>query len=228
MPMPEAKSPTRVAIVEDDPATQARLAASIRRERDLTLTAQYLTGTAALDDLARQVPDVLLVDLGLPDIPGLELIRGVARDHPDCEILVFSALGDEASVLAAIEAGARGYLLKGTLARDIALEIRDLRNGGSPLSPSIARHILRRMHGRAGAAARLGEGPRPSDEDDALTPRERDVLNAIARGYSYAEAGELFGVSAATVHTHLKNIYRKLAVHSKTEAVFEAQRRGLV
>jgi DNA-binding NarL/FixJ family response regulator len=216
---------TRVALVEDDAETRQRLAASIRGQDWLELVAAYATGTEALSALAAANPDVLLVDLGLPDISGLDVIRSAVTRLPACDILVISMFGDEANVLAALEAGARGYLLKGTLVRDISIDIRDLRDGGSPLSPSIARQVLKRLQSRQPERA---EPERASDEDAGLSPREIEILNTIARGFSYAETATMLGITVGTVHTHLKHIYGKLAVHSKTEAVFEAGRLGLL
>jgi len=222
--MPDAPV-TSVALVEDDRTTRERLAASVRAQDSLQLVAEYPNGSEALAGLALHAPDVLLVDLGLPDMSGLELIRFAAERHPDCDILVISIFGDETNVLAALEAGARGYLLKGSLQHDIAFDIRDLRNGGSPLSPVIARQMLKRLrlrkHGPAGSRLE-------ADEETALTPREAEILNAISRGFSYAETAQMLGLSVGTVHSFLKRVYRKLAVHSKTEAVFEASRLGLI
>jgi DNA-binding NarL/FixJ family response regulator len=216
----ETAAITRVALVEDDREARARLAESIRQQRSLQLVAQYNTGGEALAGLETAAPDVLLVDLGLPDISGLDVVRFVSARYPDCDILVISIFGDEANVLSALEAGARGYLLKGALQHDIAFDIQDLRNGGSPLSPVIARQVLKRLRPEA--------SERKTDEETVLTARETEILNAISRGFSYAETAQLLGVSVGTVHTFLKRIYRKLAVHSKTEAVFEANRLGLI
>jgi DNA-binding NarL/FixJ family response regulator len=213
---------TRVAMVEDDRDTRARLAASIRAQGSLRLVAEYATGAEALSGLDSSAPDVLLVDLGLPDISGLEVVRFAAGRHPDCDILIISIFGDEANVLAALEAGARGYLLKGSLQRDIAFDIQDIRNGGSPLSPVIARQVLKRL--QAPSPTKKAE----AEDETTLTAREGEILNAISRGFSYAETAEMLGISVGTVHTFLKRIYRKLAVHSKTEAVFEASRLGLI
>jgi DNA-binding NarL/FixJ family response regulator len=215
---------TRVAVVEDDREARARITASIREQSSLELVAEYDTGAAALTGLASAAPDVLLVDLGLPDVPGLDVVRFVATRHPDCDILIISIFGDEANVLAALEAGARGYLLKGSLQRDIALDIQDIRSGGSPLSPVIARQVLKRLQVPAGDAAAKTE----AGDDTTLTAREGEILTAISRGFSYAETAAMLGISVGTVHTFLKRIYRKLAVHSKTEAVFEANRLGLI
>ena len=211
------RGPIRVAVVEDETDTRERIAQSVRADAELELAGEYAAGGEALTGLARNPPDVLLVDLGLPDIPGLDLIRIVARQYPAVEMLVFTAFGDEAHVLACLEAGARGYLLKGNLSHDIGLDIRDLKSGGSPLSPLIARHLLKRIEDR-----------RPRQGEDPLSPREHEILNAISRGYSYAETAKLLGIGVTTVHTHLKHVYRKLAVSSKTEAIFEANKLGLL
>jgi DNA-binding NarL/FixJ family response regulator len=210
--------PVTVALVEDDDEARKRLVASINSDGSLKLVGEYASGAGALAGLAASAPDVFLVDLGLPDMPGLEIVKRVAEKHPACDILVVTVFGDEESVIGAFEAGARGYLLKGALEHDIAEDIRHLRNGGSPLSPVIARQVLKRL-----VPTRT-----PRTEDTLLTPRESEILNAIARGFSYAETASLLHLSVQTVHTHLKNIYKKLAVHSKTEAVFEADRRRLL
>jgi len=207
--------PVTIALVEDDDEARKRLVASIRSDPSLRLVGEYRTGGEALAGLSGGAPDVFLVDLGLPDMHGLEVVRRIAARYPACDILVVTIFGDEESVIGALEAGARGYLLKGALEHDIAEDIRHLRNGGSPLSPVIARQVLKRLVPDTASVAQL-------------TRREAEILNAIARGFTYAETANLLHLSVQTVHTHLKNIYRKLAVHSKTEAVFEADRRRLL
>jgi len=209
--------PVTVALVEDDDEARKRLVASISSDPSLKLVGEFATGTEALAGLAAGAPDVFLIDLGLPDMPGMQVVKRVADRFPACDILVVTVFGDEESIIGALEAGARGYLLKGALEHDIAEDIRHLRNGGSPLSPVIARQVLKRLVPAKAAAM-----------DALLTPRETEILNAIARGFSYAETAGLLHLSVQTVHSHLKNIYRKLAVHSKTEAVFEADRRRLL
>lgn len=214
-----------VAVVEDDEETRAQLAASISARPELRLVGQFATGREAIAGLAQAAPDVLLVDLGLPDISGLDVIRHAAAHQPGCDVLVLSVFGDEQHVIAALEAGAGGFLLKGARNRDITIDIRELRNGGSPLSPIIARQVLKRLHAAAQSAS--AKPVEPISGEEALTARETEILRTIARGFSYAETGDLLGVSTQTVHTHLKRVYRKLAVHSKTEAVFEAEQRKL-
>ena len=223
--MADAATVTSVALVEDDWATRERLAASVHAQDSLRLVGEYQTGAEAMAGLASRAPDVLLVDLGLPDMSGLELIRFASARYPQCDILVISIFGDEANVLAALESGARGYLLKGSLQHDIAFDIREIRNGGSPLSPVIARQMLKRLRFQQRDASAPTAG---ADEETMLTAREGEILNAISRGFSYAETAQMLGVSVGTVHSFLKRIYRKLAVHSKTEAVFEASRLGLI
>jgi len=211
-------APVTIALVEDDDEARGRLVASIRSDPSLRLVGEYRRGGEALAGLDAGAPDVFLVDLGLPDMPGLDVVRHIATRHPGCEILVVTIFGDEESIIGALEAGAHGYVLKGALEHDIAEDIRHLRNGGSPLSPVIARQVLKRLV--PAKPALFGRA--------ILTQRENEILNAIARGFTYAETGELLHLSVQTVHTHLKNIYKKLAVHSKTEAVFEAERRRLL
>src|SRR5215831_13415752 len=178
----ETAAMTRVALVEDDREARERLVESIRQQGSLQLAAVYTTGAEALAGLEADAPDVLLVDLGLPDFSGLNVVRFASGRYPECDILVISIFGDEANVLAALEAGARGYLLKGSLQHDIAFDIQDLRNGGSPLSPVIARQVLKRL--RPAAAERKAA---EAEEETRLTPRESEILNAISRGFSYAE-----------------------------------------
>jgi len=187
--------PVTVALVEDDDEARKRLVASIQADSSLRLIGEYRNGAEALVGLAKAAPDVFLVDLGLPDMHGLELVRHMSARHPACDILVITIFGDEESVIGALEAGARGYVLKGALEHDIAGDIRHLRSGGSPLSPVIARQVLKRLVPER--AAPVSEG--------LLTPRESEILSAISRGFSYAETGGLLHISVQTVHSHLKN-----------------------
>jgi len=215
-----------VVVVEDDDETRESIERSIGHRPGLRLAGSYARGRDALAALLQSAPDVLLVDLGLPDMSGLEIIRFAARHCPRCDVLVLTTFGDEEHVIAALEAGARGYLLKEALVRDIAVEIDELREGGSPLSPVIARQLLKRLNPKA-PATDAGTG-RPQGDDGSLTPREVEILRTISRGFSYAETADLLGISVLTVHTHLKNVYRKLSVHSMTEAVYEAGQRKLL
>lgn len=215
----------RVAVVEDDEHSRERLCAALDAATDMQLVAQFTHGTKALAWLDRNEPDVLLADLGLPDIPGLAVIGYCARRHPRTDIMVISMYEDEQHVVQSLEAGASGYLLKDTGAEQIAERVRELRSGGTPMSPVIARLVLKRF--RRGHASTHSQ----SEIDSSWvlpTPRELLVLTRIAQGFSYAEIGCIEGISRHTVHAHIKNVYSKLAVHSRSEAVYEASRLGLL
>jgi DNA-binding NarL/FixJ family response regulator len=216
----------RVMIVEDDLATLERFAEAIARDPRTRLVEKASTGRAAIERMAAARPDVLLVDLGLPDIYGTEVIAHVVRKHPACDIMVISVFGDERNVLASIEAGATGYVLKDCSDSELVAKVLELRvGGGAPMSPGIARMVLNRMqrHGRSGSRESAGAG-----HDSILTEREIDVLGLLARGYLYAEIGKRLGISLNTVTSHIKNSYRKLAVHSGPAAVTRAAELGLL
>lgn len=228
-------SPFRVLIVEDDEPMREFFAASIARNPRLQLLAgvgSVAQACAWLDDPAHGV-DVLLTDLGLPDGSGLDVIRHARRRHPACEALVISMFGDEDNVLASIEAGALGYIHKDATPDDIAQTVLEMKAGASPISPMIARRVLAKYRSSLLDRGATPVTPEPV-ADPSLAPRgllsarEQQVLELIARGFSYAEISRLTGVSVHTVQTHIKNLYGKLAVHSKSEAVFEATRMGLL
>jgi DNA-binding NarL/FixJ family response regulator len=208
-----------VLLVEDDEYTRDRLARAVAEHPALELLAAVGSCAEARRELDRRQPAVLLTDLGLPDGDGVDLIREVRRRGFKTETMVVTIFGDEQHVVAAIEAGAMGYLLKDGSPDYIGQSILDMLAGGSPISPPIARYLLRRF--RTIEAAPAADVPR-------LSEREREVLGLIVKGFSYAEAARLTGVSPHTVTAHVRNIYRKLEVHSRGEAVYEALQLGLV
>lgn len=212
-----------VLLVEDDPATRARLARAVERDDGLRLVGRAGSCAEARAWLATSVPDVLLVDLGLPDGSGVDLIRELKARAAATEAMVITVFGDEKHVVAALEAGATGYVLKDGADADIATAIRDLVHGGSPISPAIARHLLRRFRAPLAAAPAAG-----ADAVPELTDREHQVLDLLVKGFTFAEIGELLGISAHTVTTHVKHIYGKLEVRSRAEAVYEALQLGIV
>lgn len=207
-----------------------RLCQAVLGDDRLLLAARLSSLREAQAWLQAQDCDVLLTDLGLPDGTGIDLIRNCAVWHPGADIMVISLFGDDQNVLAAIEAGADGYVLKGDEQPDIVQAILTLRAGGSPMSPLIARRLLRhvKLGATAPAAATAPADAVPARAAAVLTQREQDVLNLIARGYTYQECAQLLGVGMCTVQTHIKSMYRKLAVNSRTEAVFEARLLGLL
>lgn len=229
-----------VLIVEDDPLMREFFAASVVRNAQLSLLAgvgSVAEAMACLDHPSQRV-DVLLTDLGLPDGNGLDVIRHARLRHPECEALVISMFGDEDNVMASIEAGALGYIHKDTTPEDVAQTILDMKAGASPISPMIARRVLAKYRALQVPAAPVASVPdsgwgdlhpvAPMEEKVQLSNREQEVLELIARGFSYAEIARLKAVSVHTVQTHIKNLYSKLAVHSKSEAVYEATRMGLL
>jgi len=223
----------QVLIVEDDPQTREFFAASVARSAELALAASMGSVAQACDWLGRagNAVDVLLVDLGLPDGSGLEVIRFARQRHPQCEPLVISMFGDEDHVLASIEAGALGYIHKDSTPENVADAVVQMKLGASPISPMIARRVLAKYltlrATPAAAAAAPSTFPIPP-VSMPLSAKELQVLELIARGYSYAETARLQNVSVHTVRSHIKSLYGKLAVHSKNEAVFEAARLGLL
>jgi DNA-binding NarL/FixJ family response regulator len=229
-----AEQQSTVALVEDDASTRARFEFMIEQEPSLTLIGSFANGNDAVHWLEANEPDVLLTDLGLPDRSGIEVISYCAQRWPQCDIMVISVFGDEAHVIGSIEAGATGYVLKDATGEELADHIRELREGGSPISPMIARQLLNRYRSapvRAGAAepAAPEHAPQPSPSDQhLLSQREVQILNYIAKGFSFNEIAQFLGLSVHTVMTHVKRIYKKLAVHSRGEAVYEARQMGLL
>jgi DNA-binding NarL/FixJ family response regulator len=221
---------TSVLIVEDTPEFMRRFSDAVLADPGLALAGVVGTGRAAIAMLDAQPPDVMLVDLGLPDIDGVEVIRHAARCHPQCDVLVVTMFGDDQHVVDSIEAGATGYLLKDAGAGPIAASIHELRAGGSPISPSIARRVLARFRiSAAPTPPAPALQPAPKDATPSpLTERETEILRLAAKGLSFETIGELTEISPHTVVAHVKKIYRKLAVHSRGEAVYEASQMGLL
>lgn len=221
---------TQVALVEDDTGMRDRIARVVNADPSLSLAFSASNAADILAWLNDNPIDVLLVDLGLPDHPGLQVISQCRTMQPACAVMVLSIFGDEANMVQAFEAGASGYLLKDGTETELATHIRHLRAGGSPMSPVIARQLLRRWQARAGIAAPAKPAtPSPfggSIRPERLSPREFEVLDLVSRGFTYVEVGTQMGVSASTVQTHIRNIYGKLDVHNKSEAVFEARTLG--
>lgn len=250
MPPRGATRPFSVFVVEDDEKARGFFESNVRASPALCWLAGVGTRADALGWLASspQAPDVLLVDLGLPDGSGLDVIRATAVRFPQCETMVISVFGDEDHVLASIEAGAVGYLHKDALPGDFAQTILDMKAGASPISPMIARRVLSKYRSNLQSAAAVGAvaavaamaaalpttparvsaSAALADLPALLSVREQEVLELISRGFSYAEIARLKTLSVHTVQTHIKNLYGKLAVHSKSEAVFEATRLGLL
>ncbi|MBY8965629.1 MULTISPECIES: response regulator transcription factor [Pseudomonadota] len=212
--------PATVLLVEDQIATRKRLVAAIEGDDRLCVQAAVPTIGEARRSLATEVPDLLLVDLGLPDGDGRCLIEAVRGTSTAC--VVISVFDDEQHVLSAIQAGADGYLLKDAPFSEIPCALLAVLRGESPISGRVARYLVSRIQ-----AAPTPPADRRSDVQK-LTRRESDVLELLAKGFSYEEVGMALGMQTSTVGTHVKRIYRKLAVCSRGEAVFEALSLGLI
>jgi DNA-binding NarL/FixJ family response regulator len=215
----------RVVVLEDDADTRRFFESCVDTHPALELVASFDALAPARGWFSCNTADVLLTDLALPDGHGLALIGELALSQPSCDILVVSVFGDEDTVLACIEAGAVGYIHKDSTPADVAQTIVDVKHGASPISPMIARKLLARVRQAAASSRPVASELVPQV---LLSAREAEVLELIARGYSYAEIAQLKGLSMHTVQTHIKNLYGKLAVHSRGEAVFEASRMGLL
>jgi DNA-binding NarL/FixJ family response regulator len=218
-----------VAIVEDDPSFRDALSKVLEATPDMRLANIAGTRAEGLAMLQGPPADVLLVDLGLPDGSGIDVIHAAIIRWPSCNIMVSTNFGDETHVMRSIEAGAAGYLLKDSSPAKIVDEIRSLASGGSPISPIIARQVLARF--RAAAPADVAASPTAAAAAEAstlLSSREKEVLDYITRGFTAQEIAKLMQLSPFTVRTFVRRIYSKLKVTSKTEAIYEARTLGLL
>lgn len=209
----------RVAIIEDDPNLLDHFISIVSEVVDLDLAGVASSLTDARK-LIRLNPDLFLVDIGLPDGSGLDLVP-VIKESLDAKVLIVTSFGDRQTVVSAIRAGADGYLLKDSSAEEIVDGIEVTLAGGAPVSATAAVYLLERL--------RNGEElvePAESDEDMQLKEREIELLNLFARGLSYKEAASAMGIAPLTINNYVKSIYSKLAVHSRSEAVYEALKTG--
>ncbi|MEP3279029.1 MAG: response regulator transcription factor [Stappiaceae bacterium] len=213
-----ADQTVKIILVEDDPAMRQSLTCSLQPEADFEISAICATFAEGAAAIATCEADVLITDLQLPDGHGFDLIRAGRKQLPNMEIMVISVLGDEQSVVTAIATGASGFLLKDSRPLDIVNSVRQLVSGSSPISTSVARYIIQVVQ----------QTEQVDSPKGLLTEREMDILWGIAKGFTYKDVAAKLGMSSNTVPTHIKNIYRKLEVNSRGEAVFEAIQRGLI
>jgi two-component system NarL family response regulator len=203
-------TPIRVLVVDDHPMVRAGLTATIDAEPDMTVVGSASTGKEGLEQYRQHQPDVMLIDLRMPEMGGVEAIRTIRAEFPPAKIIVLSTYQGDEDIYRALASGAVTYLLKDTLAEKLVEVIREVAGGGRPILPEVAQRLSERMF------------------QTALTNREVEVLHLVARGMRNKEiAGEL-SISDETVQGHVKNILAKLSVHDRTEAVAVAIRRGIV
>ena len=212
--------PIKVAIVEDDPEFRCRFACIVDAASSLVLVGTAATAKEGYALIDRGEAEIYLVDLGLPDENGIGLIRYITEHQPEADAMVVTVFGDDYHVIRSIQAGAAGYLLKDALPGEMVDCIRELHDGGSPVSPVIARRLLRLFRTASPQPASAAETP--------LSAREAETLTLVAKGMSFAEIGKSLAISPHTVRAHVRKIYEKLAVHSRGEAVFEARQMGLL
>lgn len=215
---------TSVLVVDDDPRIRAAVRGLIAAKPGYSLVAEA-GSIAEATALARETkPEVILLDLGLPDGSGARLLDALHAESIRPLVLVLTVFDDDDHIFEAIRAGALGYLLKEDIGTRLLSSLDDVRGGGSPMSPSIARRVLARF-----AAPAPGDAPPRSDAGRcALTAREREVTELLAHGCTYDEVGHTLGVTKNTVRAFIRSIYEKLHVCSKTEAVREAMRLGII
>lgn len=214
----------RIFLVEDDIDTNRHLASLMRASKTIEFMGTATTHHNAMCFLQDNDIDCLVTDICLPDGSGLDLIKWCKDNRPQMHSLVISVLGDEKTLLNAISVGADGYLLKDMDERRLCSALDDIMNGGAPISAFMAKHILKSVPQESDAS----EKSTIEIDLPQLTAKETNVLNVIARGYSYKEAAQHLNISPNTVPNHIKNIYRKLQVHSRGEAVYEAMRLGII
>jgi DNA-binding NarL/FixJ family response regulator len=207
----------KTLLVEDDLRVRDVVRALLADSPAHSLVAEARNVKEAIACGQRLAPEAIVLDLGLPDGHGTDVLRALRAAGQSPLALVLTVLDDEASVFNALRAGAVGYLLKDDVVTRLVPSLDDLSRGGSPMSPSIARRVITSFR-----------DPLPADDAPPLTPRERDVVELLAHGSTYDEIGVALGVSTNTIRTYIRSIYEKLHACSKTEAVREAMRRGVI
>jgi len=217
--MDEAQKPViRTAIVEDERQIREGLTTLINRTNGYRCTGSFRSMEEALEGIKREVPDIALCDIGLPGMSGIEGIRILKERYPQLEVLMLTVYDDDDRIFDALCAGASGYLLKRTSSARLLEGLREAVTGGAPISPEIASRVIK-----------LFRDIRPPERADyELTPHETRLLKLIVEGHNYTTAAEELKVSYNTVKFHMRHIYEKLQVHSKSEAVAKALRDRLV
>ncbi len=221
---------THLYLIEDDPSIHAFLNSTLALRPSWRLLGASSSLSHAMQHAADSMASVYLVDLGLPDGRGEDLLRTLARSNPNAELLVFTVFGDETRLISAIEAGATGYVLKGCTSQELIEAIEQIQQGGAPISALLARLLLKRFRGEA-LPSLPDSSPAPllTETGQALlSERESDVLKLVAQGYVNKEIARKLDISGHTVGSHIKNLYRKLSVHTRVQAVRIAQERGWV
>ena len=201
--------PITVSIVEDNHQLRATLARVISRADGFVCLGQHESAEAALEALPKERPDVVLMDINLPGINGVECVRQLKQILPKTQVMMLTVYEDTENIFNALAAGASGYMLKRTPRDELLAAIRDVNQGGSPMTTHIARKVVQSFQ-KTNATAHPTEN---------LSQREQEVLDYLSQGFLYKEIAEKMGISYETVHTYIRRIYEKLQVRTRTEAV---------
>jgi len=207
--------PITISIVEDNDQLRGTLARMLDRTEGFKCISQFPTAEAALESLPKECPEVVLMDINLPGMNGVECVRKLKQVAPKIQSVMLTAYEDTDNIFAALAAGATGYLLKRAPRAELLDAIRDVHNGGSPMTAHIARKVVLSFQ-------KTGVSPQPTEN---LSAREQEVLDCLSKGFLYKEIAEKIGVSYETVHTYIRRIYEKLQVRTRTEAVAKFLRR---
>jgi DNA-binding NarL/FixJ family response regulator len=211
------KRSIRVAVADDHPVVREGLVAMLETQADFAVVGEAGTGPEALALVSKADPDVLLLDLELPALDGVGVLRRLETDSARTRVIIFTVFDTDERIIAAVEAGAAGYLLKGTPREELFAAVRTVAGGGSLLAPVATSAVLRRVRGES--------TPTPTP---ALTPRERMVLEQLARGLGNKQIAAALGISERTVKFHVSSVFTKLEATNRTEAVTRAVQAGLI
>ena len=200
--------PIKVAIVDDDKDMRSSLATLVRGADSLQLAGNYANAELALKEIPRHPPDVVLMDINMPGMAGIECVRQLKAILPKVQFLMLTVYEDGDSLFNSLQAGASGYLLKRTTSTELLQAVRDVHGGGSPMTPQVARRLVQ-----------FFSKPQGGSSVTNLSPGEREFLQLLAKGYAYKEIADHMGISTDTVRYYVRTVYEKLHVHSRTEAV---------
>jgi DNA-binding NarL/FixJ family response regulator len=219
---------TSIYLIEDDTTVRDFVVSTLLARPDWKLVGYSGSLAHAQAHAADAAANVYLVDLGLPDGRGEDILKALSKSNPGGELLVFTVFGDETRLIGAIEAGATGYVLKGCTPEELVTAIEQVLEGGAPISSLLARLLLKRLRSVQESMPPVMADALASDSGVILSERETDVLKLVAQGYVNKEIARKLDISGHTVGSHIKNLYRKLAVHTRVQVVRIAQERGLV
>jgi DNA-binding NarL/FixJ family response regulator len=208
--------PISVSIIEDNEQLRNTLSRVLNRAEGFRCISTYGSAEEGLEDLPEKKPDVVLMDINLPGINGVECVRRLKQVAPGIQVVMLTVYEDTENIFNALAAGAAGYLLKRTSTPELLESLREVNRGGSPMTAHIARKVVQSFQKPATAASEAAED---------LSPREREVLDCLSQGFLYKEIAEKLGISYETVHTYIRRIYEKLQVRTRTEAVAKFLRR---